>query len=86
MANGIIYLIKNSISQKCYVGLTIKTVEKRWKEHIASAAQGDERPFYCAIRKYGKESFVISILEICNINDLCDAEIKWIKPLDTMNC
>ena len=30
---GIIYLIKNKIDNKCYVGQTIRTLKKRWSEH-----------------------------------------------------
>lgn len=84
MTNGIIYLIKNSVSQKCYVGLTTKPIHIRWKGHLAQASRGDTKPLYAAIRKYGKESFEISVLEECLVEDLGVAEIKWIKFLDTV--
>lgn len=83
MANGIIYLIRNSVSQKCYVGLTTKPLEKRWREHLRSSKNGDERPLYCAIRKYGEASFEVSILETCAEEELSISERKWIKALES---
>lgn len=34
----IIYLITNKINNKMYVGLTTKTLEKRWKGHCMKSA------------------------------------------------
>ena len=31
---GAIYLIRNNITRKLYIGKTIQDVKKRWKEHI----------------------------------------------------
>lgn len=81
MVNGIIYLIINSINHSCYVGLTTKSINKRWQQHLRSASCGDERPLYCAIRKYGSLSFDISILEMCLVEELSAAECKWIETL-----
>ena len=31
---GYIYQITNKINKKIYIGLTTKTIDKRWKEHV----------------------------------------------------
>jgi group I intron endonuclease len=81
MADGIIYLIRNSISHNCYVGLTTKLLEERWKQHISCALRGDEKPLYYAIRKYGVSAFEVSILEVDPQDSLCEAEQKWIEEI-----
>lgn len=81
MADGIIYLIRNSISHNCYIGLTTKSLEERWKQHISCSLRGDEKPLYCAIRKYGVSAFEILILEINPAEGLCEAEKKWIEEI-----
>jgi len=57
-----IYKITNSINQKVYIGQTIDTIESRFKDHC--------RQTFCkklsrAIKKYGKESFIVEQLAIC---------------------
>jgi len=84
MPTGSVYLIKNVVSGRSYVGLTSKSVDVRWKQHLSSARRGDGLPLYCAIRKYGKESFEVSTLEVCNIDDIGIVEAKWIMSLKTL--
>lgn len=77
---GIIYLIKNNINGKCYVGLTTKSIETRWKQHLKEAKKNNPRPLYSSIRKYGEEAFDVVLLEdIDSLSKLQDAERKWIK-------
>lgn len=56
---GLIYLITNKINGKQYVGQTTTTVDKRWRDHVATAKSGKGHchVLYRAIRKYGSESF-----------------------------
>lgn len=77
---GIIYLIKNNISGKCYVGLTTKSLDTRWKQHLKEAKKNNPRPLYSSIRKYGEEAFVIVVLEdVVSLDKLQESERKWIK-------
>lgn len=73
-----------SPSGKFYVGLTRMTVKARWGAHCSVALRGAKRsPFYSAIRKYGKDAFILSALE--TVPDLASAnaaEIKWIAVLN----
>ena len=83
MVDGIIYLIRNSINHNCYVGLTTKSLEERWKQHVSTSLRGDEKPLYCAIRKYSASAFEVLVLEINPQEGLCAAERKWIEEIGT---
>lgn len=62
----IVYLISNSITNKVYVGYTKYILEKRWSQHCKNAMKSKTNtPFYNAIRKYGTDIWVHSILETC---------------------
>lgn len=53
-----------SPSGRYYVGLTKSAVSERWRQHVKRAAtRGDNHPFYCAIRKYGSESFTVEQID-----------------------
>ena|ERR1700733_163764 len=68
--NGKIYIITNLLSGKRYVGQTMQTLEKRWKEHLRDARNGRTCPLHAAIRKYGPESFSIEVLVFCGESEL----------------
>ena len=56
---GTIYVIKNLINGREYVGKTFSTVEKRFKQHLIDSRKErcEKRPLYSAIRKYGEDNF-----------------------------
>ncbi len=54
LGSMLIYLIRNKINGKMYVGQTERSLAERWLEHIHSAAK---YPLYHAFRKYGVENF-----------------------------
>ena len=77
---GIIYKI-TSPSNKVYIGQTIKTVEKRWKEHIEDALNPKKdhcKALNLAIRKYGVNNFKFEIIIECGKEMLDEYEIKYI--------
>lgn len=53
---GYLYLIKNSVNSKVYVGITTRTLAIRWTEHLLKAHKGKEK-LYKAMRKYGVAQF-----------------------------
>lgn len=60
---GYTYLIINSVNNKMYVGQTRRTTQIRWKQHIQSAARGNEKFYlYNAFNKYGVENFIFKEL------------------------
>jgi hypothetical protein len=89
--NGQIYLIKNKINDKCYIGQALCFTGKnnsrwgtegRWKSHIREALKSNQD--HCvllnnAIRKYGEESFDIFTLVKCPIDELNLYEVEFIK-------
>lgn len=80
-----IYKITNTINQKSYVGKTIYTVEKRWKEHCKDSLRTkmEKRPLYNAMKKYGIDNFSVEPLEECSTKLLDEREKYWIEYLDT---
>lgn len=77
-----IYKITNNINNKIYIGKTVETVEKRWKEHIVDSKKKTckNRPLYQAINKYGIEHFSIEeIEEVQNEILLNERERFWIE-------
>lgn len=79
---GFIYKITNKENGKIYVGQTVNTINRRWKQHLRSAqmnGKNDSSPLlYRAIRKYGVDSFEIEQVEQCNNHSLNEREIYWI--------
>jgi len=59
-----IYKITNKVNNKIYIGFTSKSIEKRFQEHINSAIyHKDKIYFHNAIRKYGKEQFLLEKID-----------------------
>ena len=78
----IIYLIKNLINEKVYIGQTIQTLKKR----IASHYRHPNKHLSNAFNKYGKNNFIIEIIETCNnLEELNEREKYWIKFYDSTN-
>lgn len=82
--NGFIYIIRNTINNKVYIGQTKVSVETRWQEHLRHAKYGDQ-VINRAMRKYGIDKFYIETLEICDINIIDEREIYYIDLYDSTN-
>lgn len=80
-----VYLVTNKVNNKKYVGITKRDVKIRIKEHF-SIQKSNERntKFTNAILKYGKENFVVQILEDNIPDELAEEkEIYYIKQYDS---
>ena len=77
---GIIYLIKNKLNNKCYIGQTIRTLEKRWKEH--SNRKGSI--LNNAILKYSPENFDVSVIIETDNDKLDELEVKYIIEYNSL--
>ena len=75
-----IYKIKNKVNGKVYIGQSIR-IEKRWIDHKKTLRSNSHRNIYLqnAWNKYGEENFIHEIIEECDISELNDKEIYWIK-------
>lgn len=68
-----IYIIKNTINDKVYIGKTTLTVQARFQEHLKDSNKKSlqqKRVLYSAMVKYGKENFYVEELE----RDLTDEQ------------
>ena len=87
-ADGIIYLITNNLNGKLYVGLTVQTLERRWRYHQEQANANhikSEESLHAAIREFGAENFTIKAIDSGTTKKgLERKEREWIKKLDTL--
>ena len=81
---GFIYIIKNTVNSKVYIGQTRVSVETRWKEHLRHARYGDQL-INRAMNKYGVENFYIETLEICDHSVIDEREMYYIDLYDSTN-
>ena len=59
-----IYKITNIQNNKVYIGQTIRPVKNRFNRHINDAMNNTLNTHFArAIRKYGKENFIIEIID-----------------------
>lgn len=80
---GSIYIIKNKINNKVYIGQTTQTINIRFTNHKMASRTGEDTKFYRAIRKYGENNFYIELLEEVEIKNLNEREKYWIKYYDS---
>lgn len=79
-----IYLIKNKINNKNYIGQTIN-YEKRIKEHLYLRKDRKNMIIDSAINKYGKENFEFKIIDIAySQNKIDELERKYIKEYNSL--
>lgn len=85
-----VYLLTNTITGKCYIGICASKVQRRWRRHCNSAAANKPRNRNCpalhgAIRKYGEAVFTIETLyEAVNWQEACKVERGLIAQYGTM--
>ncbi len=81
---GTIYVLKNLVNGKLYVGQTIGNPKYRYSKHLSDAfKRKDNVAVHVAMRKYGKQNFEMRIIEICELEEINEREMYWIKELDT---
>lgn len=63
-----------------YIGQTVKSIEQRFRGHISAANKGSNTKIARAIRKYGKENFVVEMIDSAkNKEELNEKERFWIR-------
>jgi group I intron endonuclease len=60
-----VYMAKNTINNKIYIGKTVVGLKKRISRHFYDASKGSNHIFHRAIIKYGRESFVFNVISLC---------------------
>lgn len=81
-----VYKITNLQNNKIYIGQTIYSIEKRFHRHIQDAlSKRLDTHLARAIRKYGKESFTIEVIDTASTREeLTTKESYWIQFLDSI--
>ncbi len=74
-----IYMIKNMINNKVYIGQTVNSLLKRRKGHIADAKRGKNTKIARALNKYGFHNFIFGEICSCNIEELDNKELEYIQ-------
>lgn len=78
----IIYKITNKINSKSYIGQTILDLKIRWNKHCSKSGC---KAIGNAIKKYGKENFIIEIVDTAtSLDELNKKEELYIKSFKTM--
>lgn len=64
MKEGIVYILRNKINDKVYIGQTIQPLMDRFRRHCSMNASNSElnMPIKRAIAKYGAENFSVEVL------------------------
>jgi group I intron endonuclease len=80
-----IYLLRNTINGKAYVGQTILSLEERWRGHLKSLNQGSTFYIHRAIRKYGVDAFEKGVIATAHtLEELDQLEVFHIKAQKTL--
>ena len=81
-----IYKITNIQNNKVYIGQTIRPIKDRFHRHMNDAMNNVlDTHFARAIRKYGKDSFIIEEIDkATNQNELNEKEQYWIRYYDSV--
>lgn len=78
-----VYLIENTLNCKLYVGVTSKSLKRRWQAHRCDAGKS-KYPLHCSIEEYGEEVFDLFILEKTESEETAlESEIKYIEFFQT---
>lgn len=81
----LVYMVRNEVNGKIYVGKTHRSLRSRWNQHKSDARLGSHLLLHRAIRKYGSDHFTLSILENAITSDevLSAAEVKYIRQFSS---
>ena len=80
-----IYLIRNLVTNKVYIGQTKYSIDIRFKQHL-KASKSNSQALYKSMRKHGLENFFIELLENnISINEINTKEINYISKYNSAN-
>jgi hypothetical protein len=81
----IIYKITNNVNEKVYIGQTVHSASRRFRDHCIKSNKNSKSALSNAIRKYGKEKFTIQVVDRANsIDELNMKEVEWIKSCNSL--
>lgn len=88
MANALaatVYVLTNTINDHQYVGVTRRSVEDRWKQHLRTARVAPRTYLHRALAKYGPAAFTVAPIASCldreSVGDTERAVIQQLAPV-----
>ena len=78
-----IYIIKNTINDKVYIGQSVNPAE-RWQKHISESKRKKRTLISKAMSQYGIDKFYYQILEY-QVEDFDEKEKYWIKKYNSIH-
>lgn len=83
---GYIYIIRNTVNDKVYIGQTRRTIQVRFNEHLnLSKNPNVKTKLYLNIRKLGIKSFYSEQLAECKDSELTKYEQYYVEQYDSLN-
>lgn len=81
---GYIYYIKNTKTEKIYIGKSLRLPEVRVSEHFSKwELMNTDTKLTRAILKYGNKVWTWGVIEECSDDILSDREVYWISVYDS---
>jgi len=78
-----IYIATNQVTGHFYIGKTTKAIARRFDQHAYRALKRNSNThFHRAIRKYGVEAFVVTLIESVDTTSVDAREKYWIETLN----
>lgn len=86
MKTNEVYKITNIITNKIYIGITNQGSHIRYLHHLYESRIGELSPIHKSIAKYGKENFILEVIDFAdNYEDLKEKEKYYIKLYNSNN-
>ncbi len=86
MSYGVVYVIRNLVNGKSYVGQTTQPAEERFRQHRSRINTSHCKALSAAISKHGVESFEFSVATEVDSKEKLDAvEVEFILRLGSMS-
>lgn len=83
---GLVYIAKNPVNNKCYIGTTTQALSKRRKEHKWHMKSNSHLPLVKAFIKHGFDNFTWKTIDTAvSRKQLNELEIMYIKKHDSTN-
>ena len=75
----IVYMLLNTVTEKCYVGATDGTLQARWRRHLKETIAGGSS-LGRALRDWPEEFWLLTVLaNCCDTEELSKAETAWMS-------
>ena len=83
---GCIYIVRNTVNDKVYIGQTVSPLSKRWAAHLYAARTYGTTKLYINMRSLGIDNFFVEkLVDEDSWEELNRLEIEYIQLFDSIN-